>query len=168
MARQPRPIRVEGDVAYVPLTKGYEAVIDAADVPLVAGFCWCAKKDRSTTYAVRNVWDGGKKRHLSMHRAIMGAAPDVLVDHRDGNGLNNRRSTNLRLATQSQNQWNKRPVKEYAPKGVTWCKCKQKWRAHIAVHGKLRSLGRFSTKEAAADAYAKASAALHGQFGRVA
>jgi hypothetical protein len=30
-----KPIRIVGDVAYVPLTKGFQAVIDADDVPLV-------------------------------------------------------------------------------------------------------------------------------------
>ena len=47
---KPRPIRIEGDVAYVPLTKGYEAIIDVEDVPLVEGRNWHAhvvrKKDR--------------------------------------------------------------------------------------------------------------------------
>lgn len=35
-ALRPRPIRIDGDVAYIPLTKGYEAIIDAAYVHLVA------------------------------------------------------------------------------------------------------------------------------------
>lgn len=37
-----RPIRIEGDVAYVPLTQGYTAIIDAGDVPLVEGRSWQA------------------------------------------------------------------------------------------------------------------------------
>ena len=37
-SREIRPIRVEGNIAYVPLTKGCEALIDAADVPLIHSF----------------------------------------------------------------------------------------------------------------------------------
>jgi len=38
MPRSVRPIRIEGNIAYVPLTKGYEAVIDVADIGLVEGY----------------------------------------------------------------------------------------------------------------------------------
>ena len=42
MPKAIRQIRVDGNIAYVPLTRGYEAVIDAADVPLVEGWNWYA------------------------------------------------------------------------------------------------------------------------------
>ena len=48
-----RQIRIQGDIAYVPLTKGYEAVIDAADVPLVQGNNWSATVRKRTCYAFR-------------------------------------------------------------------------------------------------------------------
>jgi len=38
-----RAIHIEGNVARVLLTQGYETIIDAADVPLVEGRNWCAK-----------------------------------------------------------------------------------------------------------------------------
>jgi hypothetical protein len=53
-ARAIRQIRVEGQVAYVPLTRGLEAVIDAADVPLVEKQNWYAAADNNTFYAVCN------------------------------------------------------------------------------------------------------------------
>lgn len=37
---QLRPIRVEGNVAFVPLTKGLEAIVDVEDLPLVEGLNW--------------------------------------------------------------------------------------------------------------------------------
>ena len=58
----------------------------------------------------------GKWRILPMHRAIIGAVKGEKVDHRDGNGLNNRRR-NLRIATSSQNAANAR-VKPGRLKGV--------------------------------------------------
>lgn len=52
---KPRPIRIEGDVAYVTLTRGYEAIIDAENVPLVEGYNWQHfGPNRQTNYARRN------------------------------------------------------------------------------------------------------------------
>lgn len=165
MARQPRPIRIEGDVAYVPLTKGYEAVIDAADVPLIAGVCWTAAEDGNTVYAYRRSKADGLVR---MHRLLTGADRSLDVDHRDGDGLNNRRA-NLRTATRSQNISNMRITARNTSgyKGVYWHVKSEKWCANIRVSGKLHYLGTHPTIEAAAEAYAKASAELHGEFGRL-
>lgn len=173
MARPIRPIRVDGDVAYVPLTKGYEAVIDAADVPMVAGRNWSAHVELDgRVYAV---WENGrnaagKKVSVRMHRMLMGAPDEVLVDHKDGDGLNNRRSSNLRLATHSQNCCNSRlrPSSRSGVKGVSFHKPSGLWFARIKLNGKARSLGYFRDKDSAALAYAKASPDVHGEFGRVA
>ena len=103
-----RPIRIEGQVAYVPLTKGYEAVIDATDAPLVEGWNWRAMVKKHTVYAVRGEWLGqGEWRTISIHRVILNPPDGLLVDHRDGNGLLNQRF-NLRGATPSQNGCNQR------------------------------------------------------------
>jgi hypothetical protein len=48
-----RTIRIQGNVAYVPLTRGYEAIIDAGDVPLVLERNWTALLAPRTVYAVR-------------------------------------------------------------------------------------------------------------------
>lgn len=170
MTRSPRPIRIEGDVAYVPLTKGYEAIIDVADVPLVDGVNWCAKENRGTVYACRNIRVGNKVVPVQMHRALLNAPEGVFVDHEDRNGLNNRRSSNLRLADRCQNQWNRGASKRNTSgtKGVSWSAREGKWRAAISVKNKFVSLGYFDSKEAAAAVYASASAAMHGEFGRVA
>jgi hypothetical protein len=79
------------------------AVIDAADAPLVAAFSWYPlhKKSNGAVYAQTA---GG----VLMHRLIAGAGGDVRVDHRDNDGLNNRRE-NL-LASQSQNRSNSRKL----------------------------------------------------------
>jgi hypothetical protein len=164
-----RPIRIEGDAAYVPLTKGYEAVIDAADAPLVGKFNWCVQVDRKTVYAQRNDYSGGKRRTVYLHRVIMGDPDGFQVDHRDGCGLNNRR-TNLRIATPEQNQHNQRISRASTSgfKGVCWDKRSGKWRAKIKSGIKYHHLGYFTMPEAAHAAYAEASARLHGEFGRVA
>lgn len=167
----PRKIRVEGDVAYVPLTQGFEAVIDTVDLPLVAAFNWCVKVKRRTVYGQRTLHGtyGGKRQAVLLHRVIAGAPENMQVDHKDGNGLNCRRN-NLRQATNSQNQQNTRTRVDNTAgfKGVKRCKDRDVWQARIQVEGSRLHLGFFSTAEAAHAAYTTASGTLHGEFGRVA
>ena len=169
MSKAIRQIRVDGNIAYVPLTKGYEAVIDAADVPLVDGWNWTANVRSHTVYAQRKDRSGPMPRTVMLHRVIARTPEGLDTDHSDGDGLNNRRD-NLRVATRSQNQHNQRVALRNTSgfKGVTWHKAKGKWNALIKLHGKRRNLGYFSLAEDAAAAYAKASEELHGEFGRTA
>ena len=158
-----RQIRIEGDTAYVPLTRGYEAIIDAEDAPLVAQYNWRAMVDDRAIYAVRHKAGGGS---VLLHRELMEAEHGYEVDHIDGDGLNNRRS-NIRAATKTQNQWNRRrPVtNKSGVKGVYWSAREKRWLAQIGVRGKRIHLGYFSDLEAAAAAYAAACTKLHGEFG---
>lgn len=157
-----RPIRVQGNLAYVPLTKGYEATIDAADVPLVEGFNWSiARRKNGKIYAQRRIPGG----IVLMHRQITGAADGEKVDHRDNDGLNNRRD-NLRPATDAENNQNKptNSRNKSGFKGVSWFAGTRKWRATIQSNGKWVHLGYFTSAEDAHAAYRIASANLHGDF----
>jgi hypothetical protein len=165
-----RPIRIEGDAAYVPLTKGYEAIIDAADVPLVEGVNWFAVVQLSAVYAQRSARRvNGKRKAVLLHRVIMDAPDGLEVDHVNGDGLDNRRS-NLRLATRSENQHNRRVQNNNTSgfKGVSWHKRDLKWYARIGLDGRRKLLGFFDTPEAAYAAYVEASTRLHGDFARFA
>ena len=170
MAKLVRPIRVEGDVAYVTLTKGYEAIIDADDVPMASQFNWQALVFAHTVYAQRCTARDidGKQTSILLHRAIMDAQKGVEVDHICGNGLDNRRA-NLRFATRSENMCNARMrlKNKSGYKGVFWHKGNRAWRAKIVLNGIAKELGSFNTPEAAYTAYVKASAEYHGEFGRV-
>lgn len=168
--RHIRTIRVDGDVAYVPLSQGMEAIIDAADVPVVGGMNWCANRIKGSIYAVRSRFaDDGRHIGLMMHRLIMDAPAGSVVDHINGDGLDNRRE-NLRIATHAENLRNSRLScrNTSGVKGVCWDKGHKKWAAFISVSGKVHRLGRFSDKGDAARAYAEASRRLHGEFGRTA
>ncbi|MGL6211903.1 MAG: hypothetical protein ACRC14_18925 [Paracoccaceae bacterium] len=171
-----RPIRIEGDLAYVPLTKGYEAIIDAVDVPLIDGWNWHALVRRRRDGSIRTVYaarmdprDGGKQRHVRMHRVILGLShvDPAEGDHKDGDGLNNCRF-NLRISTTAENRRNKRSQVNNTSgfKGVTFRMSNGKFSARITVNGERIHLGCFLTATAAHDAYATASATLHGEFGR--
>lgn len=176
MPRATRPIRIEGDTAYVPLTRGYEAIIDVADVDIVTGVSWQATiyKDKngciSHVYATRRGprGAGGQRANVKMHRLIVRGECEE-VDHADGDGLNNRRS-NLRPSSTSQNQMNSRAHVDSRTgiKGVSFCEKSQKWRSQIAACGVEKYLGRFESAQEAQNAYAAASKQLHGEFGRVA
>lgn len=164
-----KSIRVVGDAAYIPLTKGYEAVIDAADVHLVEGFSWCADVHGNTVYALRRDYRNGCRRAIRMHRVLLCEPEDFDVDHKDGDGLNNRR-LNLRLATAIQNKRNTKIASHNTSgfKGVTFHKQTGKWHAQIQHLGRHISLGLHQSPEAAHEAYCKGSSQYHGEFGRTA
>lgn len=171
MPRKIRPIRIEGQVAYVPLSQGYEAIIDVEDVPLVDGANWNALVVGRTVYAKRNTGPRSAQKTLLLHRVITAAEDGLEVDHRDGNGLNNRRrgeAGNLRLATHAQNQRNQlRPKNNTSGfKGVSLHKQTGKWQAYIMLNHKKRSLGLHVTREQARDAYARAVGDYHGEWGK--
>jgi hypothetical protein len=167
--RAVRPIRIEGEVAYIPLTQGYEAVIDAADAPLVEGFNWYALVQVRTVYACRTDCSTGRHVTIYLHRVLMAAPAGLEVDHRDGHGLNNRKK-NLRVATHAQNERNQRlnSANTSGFKGASFHAGARRWQAHIRVDGRRHYLGLFDTPEAAHAAYTAASAEFHGEFGRTA
>jgi hypothetical protein len=166
MTRSIRPIRVVGDIAIVPLTQGKEAIIDACDVHLVEGVNWYAMENRNTFYAQRVLRTGpNKKTTIKMHRVITSADSGLEIDHKDGNGLNNRRS-NMRIATRSQNSRNrgKHSNNKSGFKGVSWNTRDRTWQAQITKDHKKIHLGNFPTPEQAHAAYRAAAAKLHGDF----
>lgn len=163
-----RPVVVDGDIARVSLTQGYEAIIDADDAPLVGQWNWYASVKRGPHGDIRGVYamrTGSDGRLILMHRFIAGAKDGFVTDHRDGNGLNNTRH-NLRTATRSQNSFNQRLNKKNTSgvKGVYWSKNESKWRARVKVSGRNYSLGYYEDIEAAANAVRAARAEMHGEF----
>ena len=169
MPRKIRPIRVEGNLAFVPLTLGYFAVIDAGDAEGISKWNWHARVDGNRVYAARNVPadQNGKRGAMKMHRQIANPPTGMEVDHIDGDGLNNRLG-NLRIATKSQNQCNRRPMATSTTglKGVSPYNRDGTWRARISVRGRRISLGYYKTPAEAHAAYVAASIKLHGPFGR--
>lgn len=167
---QKREITISGDVAMVPLTRGFVAQIDASDLHKVAGFNWFAVVQSYTVYAVRRVSGvKGRGSKISMHRQIIGATNDVQVDHVDLNGLNNRRE-NLRIATPQQNCFNRRKTRANTSgfKGVCWNRKSRKWQAGIRINRRSVHLGLFETIDAAYNAYCKAANQHYGEYARIA
>lgn len=169
MSRELRPIRVEGPFAYVSLTRGYEAVIDALDVPKIEGRNWSAlvSPKRKAVYAARVDTHNYKQSMVLMHRVIAGVSDDMHVDHIDGDGLNNRRA-NLRECTQAENNLNqgRRSDNKSGFKGVFFDNRSGKWRAEIRRGGTTTYLGFFESPAEGHEAYLAAAEELHGEFRR--
>jgi hypothetical protein len=159
------PIPQPDGTLLIPLTKGQFAIIDAADLPLVAGYNWHACRKGSTWYAQRpdTTTLPGRYLHVKMHHAIRGTS--AMTDHVDRNGLNNRRS-NLRPASSSQNVANTKMRHDNTSgfRGVVWDRRKQKWEARLHVQKRKRFLGYFADVRDAARAYDTAALEAFGEF----
>jgi hypothetical protein len=86
----------------------YEVLIDPIDEALVAGYSWHIVKNKTakTCYAVTTIGCRPNRKGLSLHRLIKDAGPGDEVDHKNQNGLDNRRD-NLRFITRVGNMRNK-------------------------------------------------------------
>lgn len=148
----------------IPLTQGKFAIVDDEDFDFLNQWKWCCRSDG---YAVR----GRMKSEypgticIRMHRFILNVDNDKMVDHINGNRLDNRKS-NLRACNQSENMNNGSMHKDsIVPfKGVS--KKRNKFRARIFVRGVEYSLGSFDTPEEAHEAYCKKAKELCGEFAR--
>ena len=148
----------------IELTQGYVALVDNEDYQRVSQFKWYADIKRTRLGTVRTVYASHKTNGvmLRMHNLILDMAR---VDHKDSNGLDNRRK-NLRKATQTQNTRNQRIRIDNTSgyKGVYWATSKQAWKSHITVGGTEKFLGYFPTAKQAALAYDAKARELFGEF----
>ena len=140
----------------IKLIGGQHCTIDYIDWHLVSDNNWYVMSTRNAAYAYST-----QGVSIAMHRKILGLRPGdpLLVDHKDGNGLNNTRA-NLRITTYSLNNFNSPPRNEY--KGIYLTR--GKWRARIYINGTNTSLGTYDDPIEAAKAYDKAAYAYAGEF----
>lgn len=167
------------DLTTFALTNGGHAIIDRAaleqvfQTELTCGLSWRGRiadrpwwraRKSHTTYVVSRA--GGVE--LRLHRVLMNALFVQLVDHRDGNGLNNA-FENLRVATPAQNSQNRSPNRRSVTglKGVSFSKSQKKFHAQIRHDRKKIHLGSFAAIEDAARAYDAKALELFGEFARL-
>ena len=149
-------------VGFIPIKKTVFAVVDEDAYEKISAFYWYVNR---WGYAYMKLKVGkGYQLHF-MHRLITGASPSDVVDHRNGNKLDNRKE-NLRFCTSSQNAMNSRKAsgKSSIYKGVCWHKKDKTWVSYICRDSKRFNLGAFSSQELAAIAYNKAAKRLFGDF----
>ena len=101
-----------------------------------------------------------------LHREILPPPPGLLVDHINGDRLDNRRS-NLRTATPSQNNANSRDrPRKSGFRGVYPHRPTGRWIAQVSVAGRPQHLGIFDDPRDAARAYDLAAREQWGPFAR--
>jgi hypothetical protein len=153
-------------MARIPLTRGLTALVDDADAPAVlAAGAWFALPEGRTHYAARNYMrEDGQRRVIRLHTFLTGWPR---VDHRNGDGLDNRRD-NLRPATYPQNNRNARRRSDNTSgyKGVSWRGDRSLWVARIWLGGRKLHLGYFSDPAEAARAYDAAAREHFGAYAR--
>ncbi|WP_425394996.1 HNH endonuclease [Aeoliella sp.] len=148
------------DRTRIPLGNGKYAIIDEDMCEYLSQWPWSCKGG----YALRK-----ERGHtVLMHREVVGNVPSELcVDHISGDGLDNRKC-NLRVVTHAQNMSNRtrRTDNKSGLKCVWWRSDKRKWQPQIVANGKKHFLGYFDNPIAAALAYDRAAAELHGDFAK--
>lgn len=138
-----------------------QIIVDPEDAWLLDKYTWCTVSNKRGGLSVQTSVSGTT---LILARLILKPPPGRLVDHIDRNGLNNSRG-NLRIATNTQNQWNSTKVLGRSGlRGVSYRSSRQRWRAMIRVDGFRIELGLYRTPEEAHEAYKKASIEYHGEF----
>jgi len=138
-------------------------MVDDEDFEYINQFRWNAyKKKNDTYYSSRYVGTiNSKQVYVHMHCDIMGGK---LIDHIDGNGLNNQRS-NLRFCTKSQNSMNAKPYRNKTSKYKGVSRAPGRTSFALAVNGMY--IGSFRSEIEAAKAYDIKAKELFGQFARL-
>lgn len=135
-----------------------ETMIDTSDLHLLleSDFSWYAsfaKSNKSFYVNGYGIKRNGKQGIIKLHRFLMGNPKGKLIDHKNHNTLDNRRSSNLREATFSQNIQNQKGLMRSNTsgfRGVSFDKSKGKYRAYLRVKNKLTHLGVFNNVSEAA------------------
>lgn len=153
--------RIDGGVIWVLLTQGKETCLDLADWGKVKTYKWCAVKSKGDIFYARAFINGVRTK---LHNFLIGGSG---IDHKDGDGLNNKRN-NLRRSTQAENARNRATPSTNISgfKGVRFQKDAQIRVAYITANKKRIFLGVFEDREKAAIAYNDAALQYHGEFAR--
>ena len=141
----------------IPLGHGQFAIVDDEDYELVSKYRWHSMKNGQTDH----VYAATKVR---MHRLVIDAPPGYMVDHINGDTLDNRKA-NLRLCTNAQNQQNT-PSRGGSSKykGVSYNTKRGKWMAQFQYNGIHYGCGAWDTEEDAARAVDKKRGEVCGDF----
>lgn len=149
--------------------KNLVALVDDEDFVELSKYHWFAIKRARRFYAARNIKIDKKRTQVLMHKMILQNC--LILDHKDGNGLNNQRN-NLRRANSQQNSANmvsQKVMKSSKYKGILIDRrgVNIKYCARIGYNGKTRHIGCFNSEIDAAKAYDVKALELFGEFARL-
>ncbi len=155
-------LKLEGkEVTFVPLADGLYTVVNRGTEKRFRSL-WSRTQGGYITF-----YDTDKRRHQLLHRRLMGDPEGMVVDHINGNVLDNRLE-NLRIVTQAQNAINQGLSKNNKSgyKGVNWDKGIKKWTAYITFQRTRYFLGAFDLLEDALEVREEAERKYHGEYAR--
>lgn len=142
---------------------GKVMLVDDEDFEMMSKYKWyfSACKNKSFCYAKTYSLKDGKWISLFAHRLIMNAPKDMIVDHKNHNGLDNRKA-NLRVCTVRDNARNRLCVvnNKTGMKGVHRVFRKRTGMKYVSAI----TLGTFDTPEEAQNAYARAAKIIFGEY----
>ncbi|MBO9380060.1 hypothetical protein GG804_25150 [Sphingomonas histidinilytica] len=158
--RRRRSKVVISDDGQITLPSGAVCLIDSDDVPFVRSLTLTLRQRRD---GKRVVYCSSSNGFESLHRRLIGVADGIVVDHRNGDTLDNRRA-NLRACSIAQNNRNTALSRRSRTgfKGVL--PRRGAFRAYGTVQGKHHHIGMFSTAEDAARAYDAFARQCFGEF----
>lgn len=135
------------------------SLIDLEDVELLKNIKWRLCK---SGYAYNN-------KIGFMHRLIMNCPNDMVIDHINGNKLDNRK-VNLRICTTAENNRNQNKRRgDYSSqfKGVYWHKKANKWITRIKVNNKTKHIGYYDSELDASIAYDRSAIIYFGVYAKL-
>jgi hypothetical protein len=155
--------KILGDttIIYLPKRDGkiFETIIDTEDLEKVKAcqVSWneAYYKRILSSYAQATRYLGmvdGKPKYktLYLQKIVMDCSDEFSVDHRNHNGLDNRKE-NLCIVTTQENNVNRRGAnpnnRSSGCRNVSWDKDGSRWIVQIQVDGKNKCLGRFKEDE---------------------
>lgn len=139
--------------------------IDDEDYERIKNFNWGIAVKKNVPYIQATT--KAPRKTIQLARLIMNAEAGYLIDHVNGDTLDNRKE-NLRAASKKTNAQNMKPNANTTSKykGVCWDKFRNKWRASIKVNNRQCHIGRFNLEEEAAKAYDIKAKEHFGEFAR--
>lgn len=154
------------DTATIIRSDGAEILVDRADYDRLNQYRWFAAGTKNG-YAGRSGKRNGKSRILYMHREIMSPPPGFVVDHVNGDTLDNRRS-NLRICTKARNSANRTVCLNHTGfLGIGFDPAQGRYQASVMQDGsRFRGPWRLTAQEAAKD-YDCLARGVHGEFARL-
>jgi len=149
-------------IDHIVLPSGHKVYFNAEDRKIIESRKWYLARRKSKEYAQTDSRD--PLGRIFMHQLLIKTEKGHVIDHMDGNGLNNCRS-NLRQCTQAQNCQNSQKKRKHkAFKGVFLDARRGTYYAQVAVNKKVFTSSGYETEIEAAIAYNSLARIHHKDF----
>jgi hypothetical protein len=149
----------------------FNVLLDKEDYNKVKVKKWNVMQHTSdkSRYVIRHSYfNENKYRSLYIHRYVLDYNDKLVIDHINGNTLDNRKS-NLRICTHMENCRNQKicKINTSNAKGVCFNRRSKKWTARIGLNNKRIFLGYFESKKDATIAYNTKAIEIYGKFAKL-